>query len=81
MAFNRFKMHAIRSMAHPGGLPNLNSKKRHMVEVGNLLVHIGVSLLKAQEAMGLLWTWEQPASSLPLQYQPLAEAFATFAVC
>ena len=52
MAFNRFKMHAIRSMAHPGGLPNFNSNKRHMVEVGNLLVHIGVSLLKAQGAMG-----------------------------
>ena len=81
MAFNRFKMHAIRSTAHPGGLPNLSSKKRHMVEVGNLLFHIGISLLKAQEAMGLLWTWEQPASSLQLQYKPLAEAFAAFAVC
>ena len=48
MASNRFKMHAIRSMAHTGGLPNLNSKKRRMIEVGNLLVHIGVFLLKAR---------------------------------
>ena len=81
MAFNRFVSHAIRSAKFPGGLPDLNAKKRQMVEVGNLLVHVGVALLKAQESMSLLWTWEQPASSLQLLYQPLAEAFQSYAAC
>ena len=81
MAFNRFKKWAIRSAKFPGGLPGLNAKQQHMVEIGNLLVHVGISLLKAQEAMGMLWTWEQPATSLQLLYKPLYDIFEMYAVC
>ena len=80
MAFNRFISHAIRSKECPGGFPGLPKHKQAMVDVGNLLVHIGVALAKAQQAVGHLWTWEQPQSSLQLLYKPLADFLASHAV-
>ena len=80
MAFNRFPSHAIRDAAHPEGFPNLGEKQREMVETGNMLVYVGIALLKAQQKLGMIWTWEQPASSLQLLFPALVEVFSEFAV-
>ena len=75
MAFNRFRKHAIRSRKYPEGLPGLPKRKQEMVDIGNLLVYVGIALAKAQQSVGHLWTWEQPAYSLQLLFPALLAFF------
>ena len=71
MAFNRFLSLAIRTAEHPGGIPGLPPEKQSLVDTGNALVHIAITLAEAQQSVGHLWGWEQPGNSLQLLYQPL----------
>jgi len=80
MAFNRFPSHAIRDAARPEGVPNLAKKHCEMIETGNMLVYVGIALLKVQQKLDMTWTWEQPASSLQLLFPALVDVFAQFAV-
>ena len=80
MAFNGFPSHAIRDAARPEGFPNLGEKQREMIETGNMLVYVGIALLKVQQKLDMTWSWEQPASSLQLLFPALVDVFAQFAV-
>ena len=76
MAVNRFVTYAMRSSASPAGLPDLPPHREEKVRLGNALAVVAVRLAEAQQRAGGLWTFEQPASSLMLLYDPVAKLFA-----
>ena len=65
MAFNRLPSHTIRDAARPEGFPNLAKKQREMIEAGNMLVYVGMALLKEQQKLDMTWAWELSPAAVP----------------
>ena len=76
MAVNRFKTYAMRDSAQPGGFPDLPAHRAEKVRLGNALAVVAIHLAEAQQKALGRWTFEQPASSLMMLYEPVAKFMA-----
>ena len=76
MACNRFHQCRLRSHQHPAGLPTLNKIQRIKTTEGNGLADVAAELAVAQTRIKEEATFEQPASSLMLVYEPVKKLAA-----
>ena len=73
MAVNRFASYAMRSSEFPAGFSVLPPHRAEKVRLGNALAVVAISLAEAQQRAGNMWTFEQPASSIMMLYEPVSK--------
>ena len=73
MAVNRFASYAMRSAQFPAGFAVLPEHRAEKVRLGNALAVVAVRFAEAQQRACNGWTFEQPASSLMMLYEPVSK--------
>ena len=73
MAVNRFPTYAMRDSSYPEGFPDLPPHRQVKVDLGNGLAVVTVHLGHAQEDADGRWMFEQPWTSIMMQYKPVKD--------
>ena len=82
-SFSRARQPKVRSRQHPWGLPRLRGRAARLVEMGNYLCLVALEILKECLKHGVMFSLENPVSSMMWEFPPMrefVEAHATFRV-